>query len=316
MDHSQSRRQARDRGASDLELRSVLDDLLRRHSPSLGRIVRLESNPCADQTSFNLADLEIELEDGSILRLLLKDLGLKNLHETARRVKPGFLYDPLREILTYQEILGRDHLGTAHFYGAVVRPDEDRLLAFPGESPGHEARSGERLLRLAAGGPLAGTPAFPVRARKRDPEPVRPSTALRCRLLPAVAPADREVSSHQSFGRAVWESLVDTLWSGHRTADPAPIHLDPWGVLCFEHPRREDPRGLSDLSGGLGDGGRRSGPHRPGGPRTREPGPSASGPRWRPPITTLCSPRAGPASHSMTCSWPSTTAGSISRSDG
>ena len=96
------------REASHLELRSVLDDLLCRHNPNLGRIVRLESSPCADRTSFNLVDLEIELEDGSILRLLLKDLGMKNLHETARRVKPEFLYNPLREIKTYQEILARE----------------------------------------------------------------------------------------------------------------------------------------------------------------------------------------------------------------
>jgi Phosphotransferase enzyme family len=123
-------------GASDLELRSVLDHLLRCHSPDLGGIVRLESTPCVERTSFHLAELETELEDGSILRLLLKDLGLKNVHETARRVKPGFLYEPLREILTYQEILSRYHLGTAHFYGAVVRPDEDLYWLFLEKVPG------------------------------------------------------------------------------------------------------------------------------------------------------------------------------------
>ena len=67
---------------------------------------------------------------GSVLRLLLKDLGIRNLHETARRVKPGFLYNPLREIKTYEGILGRKRLGTAHFYGAVVRPEEDLYWLF------------------------------------------------------------------------------------------------------------------------------------------------------------------------------------------
>ncbi len=119
-----------DRAAFHIELRPALDDMLRRHNPNLGRIVRLECNPCADRTSFNLVDLEIDLEDGSVLRLLLKDLGMKNLHETARRVKPDFLYNPLREINTYQEILAKNGLGTAHFYGAVVRPDEDRYWLF------------------------------------------------------------------------------------------------------------------------------------------------------------------------------------------
>ena len=109
-----------------LELRPALDDMLRSHDANLGTIVRLESNRCADQTSFNLVDLEIELEDGTVLLLLLKDLGMENLHETARRVKPHFLYNPLREIKTYQEILAPSGLSTAHFYGAVVRPDKDR----------------------------------------------------------------------------------------------------------------------------------------------------------------------------------------------
>jgi hypothetical protein len=114
----------------------VLDDLLYRHDPNLGRIVRLESRPCVARTSFHLVDLELELEDGSVLRLLLKVLGMKNLHEAARRVKPGFLYEPLREIRTYQEILARDRLGTAHFYGAVVRPDEDIYWLFLEKVPG------------------------------------------------------------------------------------------------------------------------------------------------------------------------------------
>ena len=42
-----------------------LDDFLYRHDPTLGRIVRLESHPYDDRTSFHLLDLEIELEDGS-----------------------------------------------------------------------------------------------------------------------------------------------------------------------------------------------------------------------------------------------------------
>ena len=99
-----------DRAAFHLAVWPALDDLLRRHDPDLGRIVRLDSRPCDDRTSFHLVDLEIDLEDGSALRLLLKDLGRSNLHETARRVKPDFLYNPLREIGTYRELLSRDRL--------------------------------------------------------------------------------------------------------------------------------------------------------------------------------------------------------------
>ena len=116
--------------AHNVELRLALDDMLRRHDANLGTIIRLRSSPCADRTSFDLIDLEIDLEDGNVLQLLLKDLGMENLHESARRVKPIFLYDPLREIKTYQEILAPNRFDTAHFYGAVVRPEEDRYWLF------------------------------------------------------------------------------------------------------------------------------------------------------------------------------------------
>src|SRR5262249_35141114 len=124
------------RAAVPLPLRPTLDDLLRHHRPDLGRIVRLESRPCVDQTSFHLVDLDIELDDGSILRLLLKDLGRTNLHEAARRVKPDFLYDPLREIETYRRILARARLGTPDFYGAVVEPDDERYWLVLEKIPG------------------------------------------------------------------------------------------------------------------------------------------------------------------------------------
>ena len=125
-----------DRAPYDPEWRHELEDLFRRHHPDLGRIVRLEGRPFSERTSFHLVELELELEDGSVLRLLLKDLGLRNLHETARRVKPGFLYQPLREIAAYREILARAGLGTARCYGAVVRPAEDRYWLLLEKVPG------------------------------------------------------------------------------------------------------------------------------------------------------------------------------------
>jgi hypothetical protein len=119
-----------DRVAFHIELRAALAEMLYRHNPDLSRIARLTCKPCGDRTSFHLVDLEIELEDGSVLRLLLKDLGMRNLHETARRVKPDFLYNPLREINTYKELLAKNRLGTPQYYGAVVRPDEDLYWLF------------------------------------------------------------------------------------------------------------------------------------------------------------------------------------------
>jgi hypothetical protein len=197
------------RGAFDLDLRSVLDDLLRCHSPGLGKIVRLEIFPCVERTSFQLADLEMELENGSILRLVLKDLGLKNVHETARRVKPGFLYEPLREVRTYQEILSREHLGTAHFYGAVVRPDEDLYWLFLEKVPGMRlTQVGDDIAWLEAARWVAD-----LHSRfSRESEALSRSVPL----LRYDAPfyrlwLDRAEKFHVcKVGRTVWESLVDT----------------------------------------------------------------------------------------------------------
>jgi hypothetical protein len=197
------------RGVSYPEFRPALDDLFCRHDPDLGRIVRLECRPYAERTSFHLADLEIELEDGSVLRLLLKDLGLKNLQETARRVKPGFLYDPLREIRTYQEILARDHLDTAHFYGAVVRPDEDLYWLLLEKIPGVRLSStgGESAWLLAA----RWLARLHLRFRGESETLNRSAPLLRYDAAFYRLWLDR-VEKFQSvgLGRAVWESMVET----------------------------------------------------------------------------------------------------------
>jgi hypothetical protein len=194
---------------SNLELRPALDDLFRRHHPNLGRIVRLESTPFVERTSFHLVDLEIELEDGSVLRLLLKDLGLKNRHETARRVKPDFLYDPLREIRTYQEILARDRLGTAHFYGAVVRPDEDRYWLFLEKVPG------VRLSVVGDDAPWLQAARWLAHLHFRfsgESETLNRSAPLLRYDAAFYRLWLERVERFQSvgLGRAVWESLVDS----------------------------------------------------------------------------------------------------------
>ena len=160
----------------------------------LGKVVRLKSTPCDDWTSFSLVDLEIELEDGTVLRLLLKDLGLKNLHETARQIKPGFLYNPLREIKTYEEILAPNCFGTAHYYGAVVRSDEDRFWLFL------EKLSGLRICAvndfcawLEAARWLARLHARFMGEGNTLKRSVSSAATRRC-LLPAMARACRDVS--------------------------------------------------------------------------------------------------------------------------
>jgi aminoglycoside/choline kinase family phosphotransferase len=68
----------------------------------------------------------VKLEDGTHLHLMLKSLGRDALDAAALAAKPGFLYDPVREIEAYRAVLADAELGTPHFYGAVVAPERDR----------------------------------------------------------------------------------------------------------------------------------------------------------------------------------------------
>jgi hypothetical protein len=133
------------------ELQAVLE-------PMLGRLARLEHRPAACCTSSALEEIDVVLEDGRSLALLLKDLSRQALLESARRVKPAFLYNPLREIEVYRNILsgspsplrGGDReeglpsppLGTALFHGAVIDHDADRFWIFL------ESVSGRELYRV------------------------------------------------------------------------------------------------------------------------------------------------------------------------
>jgi phosphotransferase family enzyme len=75
-------------------------------------VARLEWRPYPYETSHPLQELEVELADGSALRLIRKDLARPGSS------KPAFLHDPAREIETYRLILEPAALGTAKFYGA------------------------------------------------------------------------------------------------------------------------------------------------------------------------------------------------------
>lgn len=74
--------------------------------------------PSPYRTSFPLEELDVELGDGTRLALVLKELSWGNLGDTARRAKPRFLHDPLRELEVYRTVLDPLALGTAKLYGS------------------------------------------------------------------------------------------------------------------------------------------------------------------------------------------------------
>jgi aminoglycoside phosphotransferase (APT) family kinase protein len=116
--------------ARDDDLRDGLERALSERAGSRRKIVELERRSSAYASSFTLEELRAVLEDGAELDLIFKDVGPAAMSDLARRVKPAFLYDPLREIETYREVLEPAGLGTAHFYGATVDPDRDRCWLF------------------------------------------------------------------------------------------------------------------------------------------------------------------------------------------
>jgi hypothetical protein len=112
------------------ELRAALQNSLAGHFGGERRIARLERRPSAYRTSSAIEELDVHLDDGTTLRLLFKDLSRHAMLEGSRRVKPAFLYDPLREIETYRTILAPNRLGAAIFYGAVVDQRVGRYWLF------------------------------------------------------------------------------------------------------------------------------------------------------------------------------------------
>lgn len=112
------------------DIRAELERALGEHRGTPVSITALERRPCAYRTSFALEELDVALADGARLRLMMKDLSRSALHEHAQAAKPELLYDPLREIHVYRDVLDGAGLGTAEYHGSSVEPARDRWWLF------------------------------------------------------------------------------------------------------------------------------------------------------------------------------------------
>src|SRR3712207_4915367 len=90
------------RRVSTAELRAALENALGRRSGTRQPIAELERRPTPYSTSFAIEELGARLADGTTLELMFKDLSRQALLGTARRIRPAFVYSPLREIETYR----------------------------------------------------------------------------------------------------------------------------------------------------------------------------------------------------------------------
>ncbi len=94
------------------------------------RIRRLRRRRSAYSSSAPIENLEVDLDDGQRLHLVLKDLSPSSLLPAARHVRPRFLYPPGSEIRTYRNILRHHSLGTPICYGAIDSPQRQRSWLF------------------------------------------------------------------------------------------------------------------------------------------------------------------------------------------
>ena len=124
------------RRASTSSLRLALEGVLGKYYGRPRRIKRLRRRISDYSTSFKLEELEIWLDGGERLELILKDLSWHSLLPEARDVRPRFLYDGGREIHVYQSLLADRGLGTARCYGAVIDSEADRYWLILERVPG------------------------------------------------------------------------------------------------------------------------------------------------------------------------------------
>ena len=115
--------------------REELEDVLRKIvAREFGRRARLTSwhrRISAYSSSCVITRIRVRLDASrGDLQLAFKNLSPGLQLPTARRVRPQFLYDPGREIATYERLLDRLKLGTARYLGNVTVPEQSRYWLF------------------------------------------------------------------------------------------------------------------------------------------------------------------------------------------
>jgi len=105
------------------ELHEALEQVLSKYFKAPLRVGNLRRRTSAYSSSSTIENLDVQLDRGPRLDLVLKDLSPASQLPGARNVRPPFLYQPLRELETYRKLLHPRKLGTAFCYGAIDHAD-------------------------------------------------------------------------------------------------------------------------------------------------------------------------------------------------
>lgn len=115
-------------GDTDADLRTLLEDALS-HEAGARRVIRdMRCSPGCYHSSFEIQDVDLTLDDGTALQVVVKFAGSRGLMRQAASVKPAFLIDPRREALVYKNIPGPLKIDAPRFLGAAGDPATDRYV--------------------------------------------------------------------------------------------------------------------------------------------------------------------------------------------
>jgi len=113
------------------DLERVLRRIVARHFGRHTQVKTWRRRVSAYSSSCIITWIRLQLDSNlPDLHLAFKDLSPGFQLPTARRVRPQFLYDPGREIATYEKVLSRLSLGTARYLGAEIEPEIPRYWLF------------------------------------------------------------------------------------------------------------------------------------------------------------------------------------------
>ena len=97
-----------------------LEEVLARRIGHTQRIRSIDRRPSAYRSSFFVDEIDVTMDDGTIVGLIAKATHCEAMAPEAREAKPSFLWDAARERVTYESILQGLDLNTPSYLGSYV----------------------------------------------------------------------------------------------------------------------------------------------------------------------------------------------------